>query len=204
MPLHSTSKWRAWPWWVLHATVPDWDMTSCARSSLGRPKRSNRLHRETDPHHLQPLLVPDVVVILPHVAIHEESQQGFRAERHVEGAGGTEAIGTEEPMALEAPVQNVEVVELQHDGDTRQQGQRTPRERREQQPIAAVLVVSRAAAQLGVLVDGDVHPHAGLQPADAVVVAQLEDAMVVELEKVCREAAVERVRGRGVRDVERT
>src|SRR2546425_7353539 len=175
-----------------------------APSSLGRAKRRNRLHRETDPYHLQPLLVPDIVVILPHIAVHEESEQGFRAERHVERAGGTEAIETEEAMALEAPVQNVEVVELQHDGDARQQGQGPARERREQQPIAAVLVVSRAAAQLGVLVDGDVHPHAGLQPADAVAVAQLEDAMVVELEKVCREAAVERVRGRGVRDVERT
>ena len=106
-------------------------------------------------------------------------------------------------MPLEAPVQNVEVVELQHDGDARQQRQGPPRQRREQQAIAAVLVVSRAAAQLGVLVDRDVHPHAGLHPADTVVLAQLEDAVVVELEKVGREAAVERVRGGRVRDVER-
>src|SRR2546428_13892585 len=102
---------------------------------------------------MKPYLEAVFVEILPDVAVYERAEQGFRAERHVERAGDAEPIGAQEPMALEATVENVEVVELHHERDARHERQRPPGQGRQEQPIAAILVLPRAAAQLGGLVD---------------------------------------------------
>src|SRR5438034_11687650 len=107
-------------------------------------------------------------------------------------------------MALEATVENVEVVELQHERDARHERQRSSGQGRQQQPIAAILVLPRVAAQLGVFVYWDVHSQPYPCPPHAPVIALPEDPMVGELHEVGRKTAVERVRDGSVREEKRT